>query len=483
MVMLYVKTATQKLQKVFVRNYNSLIRLVNRFPLRSFFGLLTALFILILLANWLGKAPQSTENSEVVAKAVPVFHLGTLPKLSFTGQVKKSGTITITAQGSGIVAAIPAPAGTTVRTGQRLLSLASNYQGGNAASTQRQIAAATYAQVQKNLPLQQNIIAQNRTIAEQSQVNTDQLRKISSASLQNTTEMIAASKNALRGIDDLISTQEQQPSAAINDLTLASLRQQRIGLLSGLTSAEQSLSNTAYSTSGGQAPAALSRLTKETTLKQLDLEARNLMLNAELSQLNLRLTSITEATMFPVAPFAGTVAKVHVKVGEQVSPGTPLISFSGQQQSTTVEVSVPAQVAPRLSRTEFSTLTWNQQNIELVPQAISGEPTTGNLVAVTFMLPEGIAADTLTDGQFITVQIPLGATHGSLTTPYIPLDAIYQTENVAYILVIKDGKAQPQEIEVGQVYNGYVEVVSGIDSAIDIILDRGIIAGAAVSPA
>lgn len=471
-----VSSRRSRLKNALLRPYKALIRFINRFPLITFFLILGILLLLVVASNQLTKTPPPAPEAEVQPKKVAVFHVGDLPRLRFTGRADKSGTITLTAQAGGVVSAIPITEGKTATTGQRLISLASSYQGGNAASLQRQIAATTYTQAIQNVPIQQAALAQRRTIAEQTAVSAEQLRTISRESLDETREIIASSKNSLRSVDDLIATQEEQPSAAINDLTLASLRQQRIGLLNGITAAEQSLRSTAYSSSEAQAPAALARLAKETTLKQLDLEARSLTLNVEISRLNLRLAQVAESAMFPSAPFASTVEKIHVKVGQAVAPGTPLVTLSGLTQTTTVEVSVPADVAARLSHTDPSVLSWDTTRLEITPQWISTQPTIGTLSSIVFTVPSD-DADTLTQDQTITVDIPIDT---APTAPFIPLDAIYQTETNSYIYVVKDGKAVTQSITVGKVFDGSVEVLSGIDGPVDIILDRSIVAGTSV---
>jgi multidrug efflux pump subunit AcrA (membrane-fusion protein) len=75
----------------------------------------------------------------------------------------------------------------------------------------------------------------------------------------------------------------------------------------------------------------------------------------------------------------------------------------------------------------------------------------------------------------------MGVAQSMSAIPYIPLDAIYQTdsESYVYITVADHGAihAQSKKIELGEVVGDFVEVKSGITAGDKIILDRTIIEG------
>jgi hypothetical protein len=61
--------------------------------------------------------------------------------------------------------------------------------------------------------------------------------------------------------------------------------------------------------------------------------------------------------------------------------------------------------------------------------------------------------------------------------PFIPLDAVFQTQDQSYVFVIQGGKAVSKSITTGQVVGGQVEVTSGLENKDQVILDRNVVAG------
>ncbi|MBI4130522.1 hypothetical protein HY468_04350 [Candidatus Roizmanbacteria bacterium] len=484
-----VTTAKNRFQIILIltkQRINVIRHVINRNPLRSFFGLLIILLGLVLFTNWLGQPPAPAESSPVEPKKVNTYRIGTTPKVRFSGKIEKSGVITIVSQGSGIIATLDVKEGQLVQQGARLVSLSSNYQGGNTASLQRQIAETSFQFAKANFPLQEEVVAKRREVAEKTDTSADELRKITNDSIQTTKDAINTSKHMLSLINEQL---ESQPDDTI-------LLQQKIGLLNGINAAEQGLKNAEYAVNDDHAPAQLTNLGKDITLKQLDLEERSILLNLEIARLNFLLTQAAEATMFPVAPFVGTVERIQVNVGQMVSPGTPLITFSGRQQSASIEVLVPQDIADGINRAEPSILSFGHQQIETTPYHVSSEPTNGRLFSVLYTLPEAfvrtptfeetsnqkgapalIAATHVTNGQLISVDIPVGSAQSSTSMPFVPLDAVYQTEQDAAIYAVVDGIAQSRTVTLGQVYGSYVQVLSGITGDTDVIVDRSVVAG------
>jgi hypothetical protein len=62
-----------------------------------------------------------------------------------------------------------------------------------------------------------------------------------------------------------------------------------------------------------KAPALLSNLQKDVTLKQLEVQEKTLQLNRDVAKLQVNLAYVNEALMYPASPFAGKVEKLRDK--------------------------------------------------------------------------------------------------------------------------------------------------------------------------
>ena len=67
--------------------------------------------------------------------------------MTVTGEIEKSGVVTVVALTPGIVSKINFREGASVSKGTVLMNLATNYQGGNASRAQRQIAGVQYQNI------------------------------------------------------------------------------------------------------------------------------------------------------------------------------------------------------------------------------------------------------------------------------------------------------------------------------------------------
>jgi len=222
----------------------------------------------------------------------------------------------------------------------------------------------------------------------------------------------------------------------------------------------------------------LSKVQKDVTEKQLDLQDRAINLSHETYEIQLQLAQVTEASMFPSAPFAGVVDKVFVKVGQSVNPGTVLMQISEniKDDPVTAVAYVSAEVARKVSRVEPSIVTVGKSKIELYPFHISQDAVSGLLYAVYFDIPE-LYRSSVTENGFIHIELPIGQVDTSSLSPYVPVDALYQTKETSYLFIAKDGKAESRTVELGEVFGSYVEIVHGLSDGDQIILDRNVISG------
>lgn len=428
-----------------------------------------AVFFLLVLLLAVGKALQKNPNEKPkaeIVKSVHVYNIGESPKATFQAKIEKSGVVKILAQSGGIVQSVNVREGQLVGRGQQLVSLSSNYQGGNAGSVQRQIAQTQYQNVLDTYDTQKDVLQKQRDVANATNANNQKLRDISGKSNDETKSLINANQTQL---DTLNASLTADPTNA----TLAAQVNTLQAAVNQLKASQRSLE---YQASGDNPPAKLGDLQKTITQEQLDVQEKALGMNKEISRLQLSLAYVNEATMFPASPFAGVVQRVYVQPGEYVSPGTLLAVIASADIKTTAVLTVPQQIAKVISTGEPSELLIGDKKIALTPYYVSSEATDGTLYAVFYDIPAEEQLS-LTDGEYLSINVPVDTSQTPEVAPFIPIDSVYQTQENAFILVIKNGKAATKVVKPGEVFGDYVEITSGLSSGDRVILDRNVVAG------
>ncbi|MBI5123309.1 biotin/lipoyl-binding protein [Candidatus Roizmanbacteria bacterium] len=445
-----------------LKSYKKLTDVLKRRPMGSFLTVLGMLLVIMIL----GKVLQQTKVEsvkELSVKSVSVFSIGDSPKATFQAKIEKSGVIKLIAQAPGVVQGINVTEGDAVYKGQQIVSLSSNYQGGNAGSVQRQIAQTQYQNVLDTYDTQKDLIQKQKDTATTSDDNAGKLRDISRKSIDETNSLINANQAAL---DQL----RQNPNPSL-------VEQQTINQLQGgINQLREAVRGIDYSSSNDNPPAKLSSMQKDIALKQLDIQQKGLYASKEISGLQLSLAYISEATMYPASPFSGKVERVYVHIGQLVSPGTVIATITSTDVKATAVLTVPAKVAGVLSQGLPSEIKMNDKKIALTPYYVSSQATDGQLFSAFYDIPDAYQND-FSDGDYIDINVPINSVKTTATDPLVPIDAVYQTQDQAFVLVAENKKAVTKTVKIGQIYGSYIEVLTGLSSGDQIILDRNVIAG------
>lgn len=454
---------------------------IDRRPLGSFFGLLGILLLLIIVGNILRQPPKTEEAEAVTPKQVEIYGIGKAPKIALNAKIEKSGVIALNAQSPGFVQTILKFEGEQVYKGTQLLWLSTNAQGGTIQSVSRQIAQQSYDFTVSNFDAQVEMIHKRREIAEKMDDNADDLREITDKSLGDTRNLISLNEQILSTLDLQL---EALGGSSSTSSAVLQVQQARSGVLSALSGLRSGLRSAEFQASDDEPGADASDLQKDVAIKGLDLEEKSLTLNKELARLNLIISQITESLMYPAAPCNGVVERVYVKPGEAVGPGTPIASIKCDKNATTAIVAVSSAIAKSVSRIEKSTASIGSEMITLTPRYITQEPTEGSLHAIIFDIPEEQATK-LSDGASLTINVPVGAAKTTSIVPFVPLDAVYQTNTDAYLYVATtEGEkmvAHSKPITLGSVMGSFVEVTDGLTEADQVIVDRNVLEGDVVS--
>lgn len=459
------------------RRYSSInqrtTRVAKRRPILSFVVVLLVLLVLIALGSFIRKPKMDEIAQKAEVKSVQMYSIGKSPTATFQAKVEKTGIVEIKSLMGGIVQSINVTEGQEVGRGTTLVSLSSNYQGGNTATVQRQMAATQYNNVVSTLPAQKDVIYKQREIAQKTSESSEEMRKISESVIGGIESSINLNNTMIQNLNTTL-TQLQNANGDPQQILQT---QQALSQLNGANVGLQTqLRTTRYQTNTENAPVEIANLSRDMTLKQLEIQEKALDLQLETSRLQLQMAQIAEAAMYPAAPFAGTIERVHVTPGQMTTPGQPLITLHGDQTMKAV-VTVPASIAQNVSRVEVSTLTLpNGRKIESVPLYVSSEATYGQLYSIVYEIPSEYQ-DQVSNNSYISVSVPSGNQSTTASIPVVPLDAVYQTQNSAYIFVNVNGTAKSRNVTLGQVVGEFVEIENGLSRGDEVIVSRSIING------
>lgn len=455
--------------------YKRTTTFIKRRPFTSFLLSLALLLGIFIIGAILGKPPTEVPKEPAV-KAVKVYRIGSVPTVTVQGQVEKEGVIKIMAQTSGVVQKVNVSEGDKVKKGQQLINLSTNYQGDSLPGLQTAIASKQFDNLKDTFDAQKDLIAKQRDVANKQDANADQLRDIAGKSAEDTRSALSLNEQIISDIDANLKNLEAGNVGGVNNQLIQQTRQLKSQFQGVVTQLRGTLRNLELQVASDKPPAQLSDVQKDITLKQLNLQEKSLSLNKEVAQLQVAIAAVGASLMHPVSPTAGVVERIYVHEGQLVNPGTPLLQISGSKKQARVVVKVPSNIAQSVSRLEMSTIHLDETPIATLPFYISTEATDGNLYSVIFEVPDQ-AEEVVAEGGFVSVDIPIGISDSISTIPFIPIDAIFQTQDQAFVFVVKDNMAASKKIMLGNVVGSFSEVMSGLSSGDQIILDRNVLEG------
>lgn len=185
--------------------------------------------------------------------------------------------------------------------------------------------------------------------------------------------------------------------------------------------------------------------------------ARANVKNAE-SQLNLAIRSQSYANVY--SPIDGFVADRPADLGEYVSTTTKVATIV-KINPLRLRIDIPEQAIPTVSvgqSVSVTTSAWPDRNFSGRVARISPNvtPTSRTLTVEAEVQNE---SGILKPGQFATVRILQARAAPAVL---VPARAVRTESGVSRIFVIKDGKAQERQVQLGQTEGDLVEIKSGV---------------------
>lgn len=201
----------------------------------------------------------------------------------------------------------------------------------------------------------------------------------------------------------------------------------------------------------------------------------------EQSALSTQLSNLSDAVLKPKVFASGTVQSIRVKRGDFVTTGMTLATISSPRGATSLEAFLDARTARLFDATKEARVTIGNETLSLRPTYFSKRENEQGLFTVLFTLSQDMEAK-LVSGEFLKIALPLKSTESEATL--IPIDALFQDDSHASVLVERDGEAVAITVTLGTLYGGFAEVKfsdSGLAKGDRIILNRAVISGDRVS--
>lgn len=218
----------------------------------------------------------------------------------------------------------------------------------------------------------------------------------------------------------------------------------------------------------------LSNTEEDIALAELKKDRATRKSTLEQSALSAQLTNVSDAVLKPKMFASGTVQSIRVKRGDLVTPGQVLATISTPRGATTIEALLDPKTVRLFDATRESHVVIDTETLSLLPTYFSQTENENGLFSVLFTLSEE-TTNKITNGEYLKISLPLK--HRANTIALISIDALFQDESVASVLVERDGIAVAQTVTVGNLYGRYAEILSGLTETDRVILSRAVIAG------
>ncbi len=215
---------------------------------------------------------------------------------------------------------------------------------------------------------------------------------------------------------------------------------------------------------------ALDQLKKERALRKSTLEQ---------SQTSLQISQTNDAAYKPKVFVNGTVESIRVKRGDWVIAGQVLATITTPKGATTLEALLDKNSAELFDPSAETSVQIGTEKFTLRPTYFSRSENENGLFSVLFTLSETMRTK-LINGEFVTMDLPLRKSTESLAL--VPIDAIFQDDSHAWILVEHDGVAEARNVSLGNLHGSFAEILDGVERNSRIILNRSVLAGDTIVP-
>lgn len=166
------------------------------------------------------------------------------------------------------------------------------------------------------------------------------------------------------------------------------------------------------------------------------------------------------------APYSGVVTRKHVRVGEVVAPGTPLMT-GASLGALRVVVEIPQSIAGQVRTLQKAVVYVDGDRIDATGLTLfpTAQPQT-NTFRARIDLPEDVSG--LAPGMFVKV----GLQTGQALRLLVPRSAVVQRSEMRGVYVVHaDGRVSLRQIRLGHAHDDRIEILAGLVEGEVIALD------------
>ena len=182
----------------------------------------------------------------------------------------------------------------------------------------------------------------------------------------------------------------------------------------------------------------------------------------------LQLARSRDAETRVVAPFSGTITKVHARPGDNASPRGPLVDLVDLGQLV-VRFSVPENQAAAVNTKQKVLVSLDAhpgRELEGVIERV--HPTLDPRTRVLWVEARLYTDVRLIPGMFARVRLVLEELAEQVV---LPESAMIQQGNERFVFLVEGGKALRRVVKIGHTTNGLVQIVSGLEAGALVIPD------------
>lgn len=202
--------------------------------------------------------------------------------------------------------------------------------------------------------------------------------------------------------------------------------------------------------------------------KMRDLQMQSVKTEIVNAEGSLRVAQSYQGETIVRAPFGGVITRVFQEIGQVVGPTAPICELANSAQLT-VEMFVSQETAAQIKKGEKVDLLCGDekkdcQAIVVAVSPISEANAQKALVRMYFSKDDA----NVHLGQYVVAKLANDAMEQKIV---LPESAILAKYNEKFVFVVEDGLAKERIVSVGQAQDGKMEIVSGLSSGEQVVVD------------
>ncbi len=176
---------------------------------------------------------------------------------------------------------------------------------------------------------------------------------------------------------------------------------------------------------------------------------------------------ITKNKLNIQAPFAGKVVNIHIKTGEEINPGTLLITVEDDSELNLVSY-LSSEDVRKVKIGDVVTINKNGESTIISAISPSADPITKK-----YKVELSHTSESLRPGEIVKLTFKTGKTVYNGERIFVPLPSLHILPGEIFVWKLDGRKTAKASITVGDIVGDYVEVLGGLSIGDEIISEGG----------